>query len=96
MQILTYVVAGLIVESLWETSKMFWQNGKLSKDRVGALVFGELVAILGNLDFLQLIGINLKFKIIAVILTGLLISRGSNFMHNLINSVETSYIKGKN
>ena len=34
------IAAALLAEAVWETGKLVWQKGKLSIDRVGALLTG--------------------------------------------------------
>jgi hypothetical protein len=96
MDLLQYIIAALIVESLWETTKMFWQNGKFSHDRVGAVAFGELVASGANIDFMNAVGLPMHIPYVGMVLTGLLISRGANFMHDLLSNVNNIYNKNKN
>jgi hypothetical protein len=86
--ILILVVAAMIGESVWETLKMLWQEGKLSIDRIGALVIGLLVAIAGNLDLPGLVGIPFILPYLGMILTGILISRGANFVHDLLGRIQ--------
>lgn len=87
MNILSLIVLALIGEALWETIKLIWQNGKLSIDRVGALLIGELLAIGAGVDLLAMVGVPLKIPYAGLILTGLLISRGANFIHDLLQSI---------
>lgn len=95
MNVLQYAVAALVVEALWETTKMFWQNGKFSYDRVGSVAFGELIAIGGNIDFLATVGLPMRVPYLGSILTGLLISRGANFMHDLLENLNNIQQKNK-
>ncbi len=87
MNILSLIILALIGEALWETLKLTWQNGKLSIDRVGALLIGELLAIGTGLDLMAMVGVPLKIPYVGMILTGLLISRGANFIHDLLASI---------
>lgn len=87
-KILILVVISLIAESVWETLKMTWQEGKLSIDRVGALVVGLVLAIGTKLDILALVGIEASIPLLGIMLTGILISRGSNFIHDLISKLQ--------
>lgn len=89
MNMTQILISALIVEALWETSKMFWQNGKINYDRIGAVAFGELIALSANIDFLAAVGVNMRIPIAGNVLTGLLISRGANFMHDILASVGT-------
>jgi hypothetical protein len=78
------VMAALLVESIYETLKMTWQAGKFNFDRLWALVIGVLVAVGGGLDLPKQVGIEMHIPYLGMILTGILISRGSNFMHDLL------------
>ncbi len=44
MEIMKFLVLSIISEALWEGTKMFWQDGKLSIDRVGALILVKYYA----------------------------------------------------
>ena len=86
-KLLVIVVVALIAESVWETLKMTWQEGKVSIDRIGALVVALVLSIGVRLDILSLLGINTTIPLLGVILTGILISRGSNFIHDLLAKI---------
>lgn len=88
MSILSLVILALLGESIWETAKMIWQDGKLSLDRIGAIVIGELLAIGAGIDLLSLAGVPLHIPYLGLILTGLLISRGANFVHDLLQNID--------
>ena len=81
------LILALTVEALWETSKMLWQEGKLSIDRLGALVIGVILTITANVDFFTMVDIPLTVPIISKVFTGILISRGSNALHDFISAI---------
>ena len=83
-KLLVIVIVALIAESVWETLKMTWQEGKVSIDRIGALFVALLLAIGTRLDLLSLLDIKTSIPYLGVVLTGILISRGSNFIHDLL------------
>lgn len=88
MNILTQIVVmAFLVEAIWETLKMTWQEGKLSKDRVGALAVGLIIAIAINIDLFVAIGLEPVFNYIGVIATGILISRSGNYIHDLFSLI---------
>lgn len=89
--IMKFLVLSIIAESLWEGTKIFWQNGKLNIDRLGAFIFSEILCITTGMDFLYALDIHVNVPYLGLIFTGFLISRGSNFMHDLITS--TTIIK---
>jgi hypothetical protein len=87
LELAKILILSIIGEAIWETLKMFWQEGKISKDRIGALVVCIIVVWSTDLDIMTTLGIPVKVKIIGIVLTGILISRGSNFVHDLFSSV---------
>lgn len=95
--IILIVVAAFLAEAVWETLKMIWQPGHLVADRVGALVIGILIAVVFGLDLFTLLGFTVQWPalaVVGVVLTGILLSRGSNFIHDLLKSIITM-INGK-
>lgn len=87
MNILSIIILALIGEAVWETLKMTWQQGKVSVDRIGALILGILLAVGTGLDLMAMVGVPVNIPLVGMILTGILISRGANFVHDLLNSV---------
>lgn len=90
------IILGLIGEALWETLKLVWQNGKISVDRIGTIVIGVLLAVGTGLDIMNIIGIPMRIPYVGVVLTGLLLSRGANFLHDIFNSVKSLQLTIKN
>ena len=95
MSILSLMVVALIGEAVWETLKMTWDKGKISIDRIGALVIGLVLDFVTGLDMLKLLDISSKVSPAGIILTGVLISRGSNFMHDLLVAVNSIQVSSK-
>lgn len=87
MSITSAIILAAIGEAVWETLKMVWQDNKLNVDRIGALVLGEALAFGTGLNLMNLVGIPFKIDVIGIILTGILISRGANFLHDLLATV---------
>lgn len=81
-------VIALAVEALWETVKMLWQEGKLCIDRLGAVVFGIVLCVMARIDFFDIVAVPLCYPVVGNILSGILASRGANFVHDLYTSVE--------
>lgn len=89
------LLLALATESIWETLKLIKQNDKLNYDRIGATAVGIVVAVAGNIDIFEYLGAQLSIKFLGPILTGILISRGSNFIHDLLGSVSSMYQRNK-
>jgi hypothetical protein len=91
MGFVQFLVIAFIAEAVWETLKLVWQDGKLSIDRIGAVIVGLLLAIGTQLDLLQLIDIPTYIPYMGIVLTGLLISRGANFAHDFLEVISSLY-----
>lgn len=87
MSIVTIITIALLVEAIWETLKMTWQEGKININTIGALIVGIAVSILAKIDIFAMQGITLSIPLIGWILTGILMSRGANFIHDLFNKL---------
>jgi hypothetical protein len=81
------LVIAATVEAVWETLKMFWQEGKLNVDRIGSAILGIVLCVLAEVNFFAIVGIELSVPIVGVVLSGLLVSRGANFVHDLLKIV---------
>lgn len=87
MSIVTIITIALLVEAIWETLKMVWQEGKINVNTIGALIVGIAVSILAKIDIFAMQGIILSIPLIGWVLTGILMSRGANFIHDLFNKL---------
>ncbi|MFA9398231.1 MAG: hypothetical protein ACERKV_08195 [Clostridiaceae bacterium] len=95
MDIFSVLALAFIGEATWETLKMVWQNGKLNLDRIGALVVGIVLALASGFDLMEIIGFPFAIPFVGSLLTGILISRGANFVHDLLASVNNLQEKTK-
>ena len=87
MSIVTIITIALLIEAIWETLKLVWQQGKINVNTIGALIVGIVVSILAKIDIFAMQGISLSIPLIGWILTGILMSRGANFIHDLFNKI---------
>lgn len=87
-KLVVILIVALLAESIWETIKPIWDSKKFNVDRLGALGLGIVVAVAARIDIFAVCGISLINPIIGYILTGILISRGANFVHDLMKKVE--------
>jgi hypothetical protein len=81
------LIIALITEALWETIKMIKEPKGINLSRVGAMVLGILVAVAAGIDIFEILGVGLGIKYVGSVITGLLISRGSNLIHDLLSSI---------
>ncbi|SKA90457.1 hypothetical protein SAMN05443428_11077 [Caloramator quimbayensis] len=90
------LIIALFTESIWETIKLIKKEKGINTDRIGAIVVGILICVLAKVDLFKLFGVNLSIEYLGYILTGFIVSRGSNFLHDLLGSVDRIYQNQKN
>ena len=83
MEITTLIIVAILVEAIWENLKMIWQQGKLNINMIGALILSVLVCVLARVNIFELLGVELACNIVGSILTGVIVSRGANFVNDL-------------
>lgn len=88
MSILSLMIIAMLGESVWESLKMAWQSGKFDIDRIGAIGIGLILSFATGFDILKLVDIPVKIPYVGIVLTGILISRGANFVHDLLSKVQ--------
>lgn len=82
------LIAALVCEALMETIKTIYEQGKVNWNRVLAILLGILVCMAFNIDLFTLLGFVSSVPFIGTILTGIMISRGANFVHDLFKIIQ--------
>ena len=81
------IVLGILVESITEVVKLIFVEGKPNWSHLISIFMGVTFSLAVGLDFLQLLGLNPILPYIGVIATGLIISSGSNAVHDIIERI---------
>ena len=82
------VMLPVLVESVVETLKLLWKGGKVNGNQILSLVVGLILAFTTNTDILAMLDIPSGVPVVGLILTGILISRGGGFIHDLLGKLE--------
>lgn len=85
--IIKITILALLAEAIWENLKMIWENNKFSVNRLGALILSIILAVATQIDLFKVLDIEIV-PVIGNIFTGILISRGANFIHDLLVKIE--------
>ena len=97
------LIVAAVVEALWESLKPVFGTfpAKLDErgvpsDRLGALLMALLVclAIGSQADLFVLLGLPLRIPVLGIVLTAILLARGSNFVHDFFAKLDATR-KGK-
>ncbi len=78
----------VLVESMVTYINSFFVVGEPHYQMVLSLVFGIFIAVAYKIDLLKLADIESEMPYIGSILTGILISRGSNYVYNILNLMD--------
>ena len=87
MEFAQLIIIAILVEAIWENLKMIWQAGKFSIDMLGSLIVSVLICILAKIDIFSIVGITLLAPIVGSIFTGIIVSRGANFVNDLFKKI---------
>lgn len=89
---LTLIVVAILSEAIWEILKNLIPNMNDTVwsyiNLVGSLLVGILIAFIADVNIFALLDIDLKWPVVGVVLTGILISRGSNYIHDLVGKLK--------
>lgn len=82
------IIVAILVEAIWENLKMIWQAGKFSINMIGSLVISIVLCILVKVDIFPIVGLNIAIPIIGSAFTGIIVSRGANFVNDLFKKLK--------
>lgn len=77
------VIVAILVEAIWENCKMIWQKGKFSISMLGSLIVSILICVLTGVDIFPIVGLSITVPFVGSVLTGIVVSRGANFVSEL-------------
>lgn len=88
MEISILITVAILVEAIWENCKMIWQHDKININMLGSLILSIIVCLLTQIDIFQVLGIKLIVPFAGSVLTGIIISRGANFVNDLFSKLK--------
>lgn len=87
MGIMQYIFIAVLIEAVVETLKMVWDKDKLNKSRIVALLVSFICCLSFRIDLFNYVGFETTIPIIPYLLTGIIVSRGSNFISDLLQKL---------
>lgn len=95
MSVITqFTILALFVETIVGIIKGFFKT-ELSPqmDVLFSTIVGIVLAVGARVDILSTVGVPLTIPYLGEVITGFILSRGSNFVHDLLELVKTTRIK---
>ena len=82
------ILISILVEAIWENLKMVWQEKKLNVNMLGSLILSIIICLLAKVDIFTIVGIELALPFVGSLLTGIVVSRGANFVNDLFTKLQ--------
>jgi len=95
MEYAALVIVAILVEAIWENIKMVFPNKKFSISMLGSLLVSILICVLTKVDIFPVVGLTISIPVIGSILTGIIVSRGANFVNDLFTKLKGGTNDGK-
>lgn len=77
----------IILEEIITYINDFFAIGELHYQMILSLIFGIFIAVAYKIDLLKLADIESEIPYIGCVLTGILFSRGSNYVHDILKTL---------
>ena len=88
-QFIGIIMLAIVIEGMITYFKTMVVNGALKWQLVGSIVLGALLAVIYNVDLLNIVGFTTSVPYIGNVITGILLSRGSNYIFDLVGQLTT-------
>ena len=88
-QFIGIIMLAIVIEGMITYFKTMVVNGALKWQLVGSIVLGALLAVIYNVDLLNIVGFTTSVPYIGNVVTGILLSRGSNYIFDLVGQLTT-------
>lgn len=88
MEYAQLVIVAILIEAIWENLKMIWKDRKISLNTIGVLVISIIVCLLAKIDIFPIVGLSLSVPFVGSGLTGIIVSRGANFVNDLFEKLK--------
>ena len=82
------IIISILVEEIWENLKMIWDKNKLNFNMLGSLLLSMIICVLAQINIFEIVGINLIVPVIGSLTTGIIVSRGANFVNDLFKKLK--------
>lgn len=85
MEAVAFILLAILIEAIVEILKSLISEGKLNKSVALSLLVAIPVTVLTGLDLFELAGLPIAVPYVGAALSGIIISRGSNYVSDLVS-----------
>lgn len=87
MDVFGLIFLAVVVEGLIAYAKMAIVDKSVQWQVVASIVLGVLVAVVYNCDLFVMFGLTTTIPVVGNVLTGVLLSRGANYVSDLLKTI---------
>lgn len=87
-------IMSFVTVSIYDIIKSFYKDNKVDVHGIITAILGIILAVAARLDAFNLVGIDFAIPYLGQVLTGLVISKGSNYVYDFITKI-FSLMQGK-
>lgn len=87
MNVIGIICAAIVIEGIVTYIRTFFVDGQFQWQMLVGIMLGVIVATVYNVDVFSIVGMNAQIPFVGCVLTGILLSRGANYVYDLIDSL---------
>lgn len=95
MDIVIIFVLAIIVEALVEYGKLLFTKAGVNWKQIAAVLISIGLAFAAQADLFKLLGIPFIVPYLGIVLTGIIFSRGANYLADFIKLIQTKILEAK-
>ena len=95
MDIVIVFILAIIVEALVEYGKLIFTKAGINWKQIAAIVISVGLAFAAQADLFAIVGIPFVVPYLGIVLTGIIFSRGANYLADFIKLVQTKILAAK-
>ena len=88
MDYVQLIIIAMLVEAIWENIKMVYDKKKFNINMIGSLILGIIICVVFKIDIFPIVGLSAAIPFIGSIFTGIIVSRGANFVSDLLKRLK--------
>ena len=88
MEIVTILILAITVEALTEYAKLIVVEKAVNWKQIAALVLGAGLSCLAGTDLYAAVGVVFAIPYVGIVLTGIIFSRGANYVSDFIKRLQ--------
>lgn len=92
MQIFNLIMLSIIIEGIVSYVKEWFVDNHFQWQQLVTVILGIIIAVCYDVDLLAMFGATSQVPYIGCVLTGILLSRGSNYIFDLIKKLQDQSI----